>query len=161
MTILEIRKHPDEALLTPVQELAQADIKGHKIQTLIEDMIDTCIDAGGAGLAANQVGENVSLFVLRWAHKKSQTRTEFVFEAFINPEIIWKKEKQHCKGEGCLSVPGKYFNVKRYKQLKLKYLDRNGKEAVLTVKRKKLAQAVLHEMDHLAGITLAQKGKEA
>lgn len=152
MTVLEIRKYPDEVLTTPALELSKADIKGHRIQTLIEDMIDTCIDSGGVGLAAPQVGEGVALFILRYKGNE--------FEVFINPTVKWKKMTQHCKGEGCLSVSGKRFNVKRPKQVALEYLDRDGDECLLIEKRKRVTQVLMHEMDHLAGVTLADKGKE-
>lgn len=152
MTILEIKTYPDPILTTPTMELTLQDIRGGKIQTLIEDMIDTCIDSGGVGLAANQVGEGVSLFIIRY---KGNT-----FEVFINPRITWAKDKQHCKDEGCLSVPGRRFNVKRFKKVKLVYLDRNGEENILIEKRKKVAQVLQHEMDHLAGLCLPDKGKD-
>lgn len=150
--ILDLVTYPDVRLTTPATKLTQADINGHQIQTLIEDMMDTCINQGGVGLAANQVGKTVALFILRYSGN--------AFEVFINPQIQKVSGRQHCKGEGCLSVPEKRFNVKRYKQVELKYLDRAGEECFLVEKRKKVTQAILHEMDHILGICLANKGKE-
>ena len=56
--ILEIIKYPNDILTTPTEDLTKADILSSKIQSLIEDMIDTCLLADGLGLAANQVNVN-------------------------------------------------------------------------------------------------------
>lgn len=151
--ILEIEKHPSKILSTPTEPLTLAEIKGYEIQTLIEDMMDTCLNSEGVGLAANQVGVGKSLFILK--NKNSN------FMVFINPKIIKKADPQHCKNEGCLSLPGRRFNVKRHKKVVLAFFNENGEEEeVFTTKSKRMAQAILHEMDHLKGLTLLDIGKE-
>ncbi len=152
MTILDLTTYPDEVLTSPARQLTIGEIKGHEIQTLIEDMKDTCVDLGGVGLAAPQVGKDLAIFVVRFRDGS--------FETFINPEVVWSQGKQHCKGEGCLSAPGKRYNVKRPKQVKLKYIGESGEEAVLVEKRKRVTQILMHEMDHLLGKVLPEKGKE-
>lgn len=152
MSIKEILKHPNPILNTPCLEVAKNEIKGFEIQTLIEDMIDTCHSAGGVGLAAPQVGISKRLFILLYSDGTA--------EAFINPEIVSRKEISHCKGEGCLSLPEQRFNVKRHKKVEITYLDAHGDKQTLRTKSKRLAQEIQHEMDHLDGITLAEKGKK-
>jgi len=150
--ILDIITYPNEILTTPTESLTKADILGSDIQTLIENMMDTCIHEDGAGLAANQVGRNISLCIIR--HDGT------AFTVLINPVVTDKKGKMHCKGEGCLSLPEKRFNVKRHKRLTISYLDDKGDKQEYITKSKRVAQAINHEIDHLNGETLIEKGKE-
>ena len=75
--------YPNDILTTPTEDLTQADIKSGKIQTLIEDMIDTCLSRDGLGLDANQVGVGKSLLVYR---RPGAT----YFGVLINPICIKK-----------------------------------------------------------------------
>jgi peptide deformylase len=150
MTIREILTYPNDILTTPTRDLTKAEILSSKIQTLIEDMKDTCHAAEGVGLAANQIGEDVSIFVIRFKDG---------FETFINPSVKSSKGLYHFKGEGCLSLPGMQFKVKRAKMIELAYLDEHGEEALWRTKSKFTCQAFQHEIDHLKGILLIDKGK--
>lgn len=150
MSNLEILTYPNDILTTPTTPLTKADILSSEIQTLIEDMKDTIIAYGGVGLAANQVGVHKALFLIRYKDG---------FGVFINPEVKSKKGHFHCKGEGCLSVPEKRFNVKRFKKIELSYIDEHGEEAYLITHSKRHAQEIQHEIDHLNGVILAEKGK--
>jgi len=134
-------------------DLTKADILSSKIQTLIEDMKDTCHSVGGLGLAACQVGAPANLCVYF-------DLTSSRLEALINPVIIKKKDKFHSKGEGCLSLPDRRFNVKRYKKIWITGLDEHGEEVEIITRSKQLAKILQHEVDHLNGITLDTKGKE-
>ena len=62
--------------------------------------------------------------------------------------------------EGCLSLPERYFNVKRFKKMRITGLDENADPIDITTKSKQLAKVLQHEIDHLNGITIADKGKE-
>jgi peptide deformylase len=148
--ILEIIKHPDPILYTPTEAVSIPELKSGSFQTLIENMIDTCINAEGLALAANQVGVDKSLFVYR----KPGTTT---FRVMVNPSIIGKKGKLFNKVEACLSMPDESFEVKRYKKIQVSALDRDGLEINIWTKSKKIAQCLQHEIDHLNGITLATK----
>jgi len=151
--ILKIVKHPNDVLTTPTTELTRAEILSGKIQTLIEDMIDTCLAVDGLGLAANQVGVDKSLLIYR----KPGYRTRF--GVMINPKLKEKKDITNSKGEGCLSLPGQRFNVKRYKNITVLALDSAGEKRTTVTKSKKLAKIIQHEIDHLDGLTLAERGK--
>lgn len=135
-------------------ELTKEEILTHKIQTLIENMMDTCHDADGLGLAANQVGATGSICVYKIPGKPG-------FQTIINPVIVSKKGKFTSRGEGCLSLPGRYFSVKRYKKIVVTGLDRHGNPIEIETKSKQLAKILQHEIDHLNGITIADKGKKA
>ena len=153
MTILKIIECPNDILSNPTNDIPVNEIKSSVIQTLIQDMIDTCHDSGGYGLAANQVDVDKSIFV----YKMPGTNDYF---ALINPDIISRNGKITSRGEGCLSIPGVYFNVKRYKQIKVGALNTNGEFVVTKTKSKKVAKILQHEIDHLKGITLLDKGKK-
>lgn len=109
---------------------------------LLDDMAETLAEAGGAGLAAPQVG------VLRRACLVLDEETEEYLE-LINPEIIAQSGEQTGL-EGCLSVPGKWGIVTRPNVVRVRAQDREGNwfEAQgegLT------ARCFCHEIEHLDG----------
>ena len=138
MAIRKIIQLGDETLRKKSFEVIQID---EKVIQLLDDMKDTLFKAKGAGLAAVQVGMLKRIFIV--------DVEEGYFE-FINPEILSMKGEQYGI-EGCLSVKGKWGDVKRPKEVTVKALDRNGKP--FTIKAKDFfAQAVCHENDHLDGV---------
>ena len=112
-----------------------------RINTLLDDMIETMRDANGVGLAAPQVGVLLRAVVI-------ETEPGVVHE-LINPEIIETSGEQE-GSEGCLSLPGRSGHVKRPNYVKVKALNRNGEEYVLEG-TELLARAICHETDHLDG----------
>ena len=143
MAIRTIIQLGDETLRKKSFEVTKID---EKVIQLLDDMKDTLYKAKGAGLAAVQVGMLKRIFVV--------DVEEGYFE-FINPEIISTKGEQYGI-EGCLSVKGKWGDVKRPKEVTIKALDRNGKS--FTVKAKDFfAKAICHEYDHLNGIVYVDK----
>ena len=143
MAIRKIIQLGDETLRKRSFEVNQIDAK---VIQLLDDMKDTLYKAKGAGLAAVQVGMLKRIFVV--------DVEEGYFE-FINPEIISTKGEQYGV-EGCLSVKGKWGDVKRPKEVTVKALDRNGKP--FTIKAKDFfAKAICHEYDHLDGIVYVDK----
>lgn len=134
-------------------DLSGGDILSSTIQTLIENMKDTCHSVGGLGLAANQVGAGANMFI----YKEPGTTG---YQVLINPEVVFKKDRFTSKGEGCLSLPDKYFNVKRFKKIRVRGLDENANPVDITTKSKQFAKILQHEIDHLNGVTIADKGKE-
>src|SRR5262249_23476261 len=69
---------------------------------------------------------------------------------FINPEILWRSEETATYEEGCLSIPEFYEEVERPAQVRVKYLDLEGREQVLEADGL-LATRLQHEIDHLNG----------
>lgn len=112
------------------------------LQKLIDDMIDTMHEAGGVGLAANQVGVLQRVIVI-------QLPEDMTPVALINPEIILAEGERDVE-EGCLSIPGYRGLVKRSVNVKVKAKDRNGKGLKIAA-QDLLAQAIEHEIDHLNG----------
>ncbi len=127
---------------------------GDKLQTLIDDMVDTMLDAPGVGLAAPQVGVPLRLIVVRLSDDE-RSKEEYGAEAGVlyvlaNPEVV-KHSKETEEGvEACLSIPNYFGDVDRYLSMTIKGLDRHGKE--IRVKPSGwLARVFQHEMDHLDG----------
>ena len=119
-----------------------------KIKNLVEDLLDTMYAQNGVGLAAPQIGENYRVFVID-ASTGNEPLNPMVF---INPKII-KKSGAVISHEGCLSFPEAFTDVKRYANVMVKALDRQGRPFVLEAKDGELlARAIQHENDHLDGI---------
>lgn len=113
------------------------------IQKLIDDMIETMYQLGGAaGLAAPQVGIPLQVVVVELPESGLIT--------LINPQVI-KSSGEHEVTEGCLSLPGYRGSIKRAESVTVKGRDRYGKE--VRIKAEGLfAQALQHEVDHINGV---------
>ncbi len=148
MAIREIRKYPDEILrkkTEPVEDF------GDDLQKLIDDMVETMYAAPGVGLAANQVGVSKQLTVIDVSVGSEETS----LIVLCNPEII-DHEGEVANEEGCLSIPEYTTMVKRYEKIKVKALDRYGKEIEIEGDEL-LARALQHEIDHLNGLLFVDR----
>ncbi len=156
--VLEITMHEHPALRTKGRPVEKVD---QKILQLAGDMIDTMIEAEGVGLAAQQVGLPLQMFVLDVPQMKDRPSAMRVggrqvdFEAMmpmvlINPEIR-TFGKIRIEGEGCLSFPGLRGDVARPVSVEVKARTPEG-EVMEFEAEGFLARAVQHEYDHLQGI---------
>lgn len=148
MAIRNIRTMGDSCLTKeckPVKEM------NHKLQVLIEDMLDTMYEANGVGLAAPQVGILKQVVVIDVSEDSDSPII------LINPEII-ETDGEQTGEEGCLSVPGKSGVVTRPNYVKVKALDENMEE-VFYEGTELLARAFCHEIDHLHGIVYVSKAE--
>ena len=127
------------------------------VQALIDDMLITVADANGVGIAAPQVFESCSLFIVssnpnpRYPHAPKMGPT-----AIINPEILWKSDEKEKDWEGCLSIPGLRGLVSRHRRIGVRYLTRTGelrKEEYVDF----LARVFQHEFDHIQGIVFIDR----
>ena len=146
MSILNILRYPDPRLHTIAKPVTEFDAR---LQTLIDDMAETMYDAPGVGLAASQVDAHIQMMVIDITEEKNQ------LQVFINPEITWASEEKQVYDEGCLSVPGVYDGVERPARIKVRALDRHGKQFELEADGL-LAVCIQHEMDHLLGMVFVE-----
>ena len=72
-------------------------------------------------------------------------------QVFINPEIVWASEEKNTYEEGCLSIPEYYEEVERPIQVKVRYLDLDGKTQEVEATAL-LATVLQHEIDHTNGV---------
>ncbi len=121
-----------------------------RIKILIEDMCDTLEKSGGIGLAGPQVGVLRRIFVLNTLEEGKEGKENYL--VFINPEIIAKMGEQEGV-EGCLSIVGHEYFVKRPQKVAVKALDKDGNEFIWEAEDL-MARAVCHESDHLDGKTI-------
>ncbi len=145
MSVRKVVKYGEPSLRIPSKEVLKVS---KKIKILVEDMLDTMYAQNGVGLAAPQVGENYRIFVVDVSTGEEPLNPI----VFINPKII-KKSGACISREGCLSFPEAFTDVRRYANVMVKAMDRNGRSFVLEAKDGTLlARCIQHEFDHLNGI---------
>jgi peptide deformylase len=148
MALLRILHYPDPILkrvAAPVQVFDPA------LKTLAADMAETMYAAPGVGLAAPQVGISQRLVVIDCAPKGTPPQLLQV----VNPEIVGR-EGETFEEEGCLSIPSYFARVPRSAQVRVRFLDLDGKPQELTAEGL-LAIAFQHEIDHLDGILFVDR----
>jgi peptide deformylase len=144
MPVREIIKLPDKRLRLKSEPVKQIDAG---IEKLVDDMFETMYDAPGIGLAAIQLGIAKRVIVM----DLSKNDNEHKPQVFINAEITWKSEEKATFEEGCLSIPEYYEEVERPAEVKVKYLDLDGKSHEITGKGL-LGTCLQHEIDHTNGV---------
>jgi peptide deformylase len=144
MAIRPIIIAPDPVLKAKAKPVENID---GGIVRLMDDMLETMYRAPGIGLAAPQIGILQRVIVVDVADKDEKPQPF----AMANPEILWKSDETSVHNEGCLSLPDHYADVTRPKQVRLRYIDRDGEVRELDADNL-LATCVQHEIDHLNGV---------
>ncbi len=145
MSVRKVVKYGEESLRQPSKEVHKVS---QKIKNLVIDLLDTMYAQNGVGLAAPQIGEHYRVFVIDTSTGDEPLNPM----VFINPKII-KKSGAVISHEGCLSFPEAFTDVRRYSDVMVKAMDRNGRSFVLEATGGSLlARAIQHEFDHLDGI---------
>jgi peptide deformylase len=126
------------------------EIKNPFFQKFVDDMVETMREYDGVGLAANQVhvAKRVIVIEIGGTNKRYNKAPEIPLLILLNPEIIFLSEEMVSGWEGCLSLSNLRGVVKRSIKVKVKGLDRFGKE--LIIEPEGFLNTVLqHEIDHL------------
>jgi peptide deformylase len=119
------------------------------IHRLVEKMTDIMFENKGMGLAAPQAGVGLRLFII------SLTATRDNVRAYINPTVTPHGELEDAE-EGCLSVPGIWTKIRRYKQATVTATDLDGNE--FTEEAEGLyARCLQHEYDHIEGTVIINR----
>lgn len=144
MALLQIREIGDPVLRSKAKKVDEVT---KKTNDLIDNLFDTMYEEDGVGLAAPQVGilKRIAVIDIR---EENQV-------ILINPEII-EEEGKAIMEEGCLSIPGETGDVIRSQKIKVRSLNREGKEIEFVAEGFE-ARAIQHEMDHLNGILFVDK----
>lgn len=151
MAILPIVTYDDPVLrkeADPIEENSE------ELQQLIDDMFETMYHSHGVGLAAPQIGKLIRLYVvdadpmLEDEDTDEQPRGKL---ALINPEIIDSDGPDVALEEGCLSIPEVREQVRRPRDVTIRYLDRDFNERTLKATGW-LSRVAQHELDHLNGV---------
>jgi peptide deformylase len=127
-------------------------LKNGLYDPLLDEMRTLMKSLNGIGLAANQDGTDLALFVI----DKALADEHGVPDAFANPEITDYGKETDALEEGCLSIPGFWAPIRRSKKIMFKALDARGKRVKFRA-RGMLARVLQHETDHLIGTTIAER----
>jgi len=135
----EIKLLDDNILRTKAVKVTVLD---QEVIDLIQKMFKVMDEAGGIGLAANQIGSNLAIFV---------TKINGKYDTFINAEIIEKSDSILFM-EGCLSIPGVKDQTNRFNKITMTYLTPEDMNYVIKEEFEGLPAVVMqHETDHLNG----------
>ena len=156
MAILKIARMGHPVLGTPARPVP--DPRAPEIHRLVNDMVETMIDANGAGLAAPQVHVPLRVVVFQAPGERTDPglsedeRFDHTapLTVLINPEIAILNPEPEGGWEGCLSVPGLRGWVERPAHIRYRGLGLDGK-LIDRVARGFHARVVQHECDHLDG----------
>jgi len=127
------------------------------LQDLIASMFETMSNSDGLGLAAPQIDLSIRLFVVDGTDL-AEEEPEFkdFKKVFINPKMVEEYGEDWIYGEGCLSLPGFYEDVKRKSKIRITYYNENFEffdEHYDGVK----ARVIQHEYDHLDGVLFTDR----
>jgi peptide deformylase len=139
MAIRPIRLFGDPILLTQADTVTDFD---RSLRHLVRDVTETLRDAGGAGLAAPQIGVGLRVFAYDVGGERGY---------LVNPSLSFPDEEEQDGPEGCMSFPGLYYDVKRRQNTVARGFTDRG-DPVQIVGSATLARCVQHETDHLDGI---------
>ena len=134
------------------------EIKTENTKKIIEKMIKTMRMHNGAGLAANQIYEPISICIVEVLDNPRYKHLNTIpLKVLINPKVIIKKDSATFNSyEGCLSVPNLRGKVKRYNTINVTYYNMDAKK--ITEDIKGLESIVYqHEIDHLHGFLFTDK----
>ena len=149
MTERQIRLFGDPVLKTPSEPIREID---EGVRGLVEDLVDSVLPPGRAGVAAPQIGVDLRAF---------SYNVDGQVGYVINPELVEVSGEPELVDEGCLSVPGLWFKTARYPFARVRGIDLDGNEIEVSGTGV-LAQALQHETDHLDGrLYLVRLDKES
>ena len=151
---IQFLKQPTKKVNFPISE---------HINSIIQDLIDTYKVTPCAGIAANQIGYDKSIFIgMEYDDRPEEDRGDGQdlddvkrdpnnYDIYINPQIDRIDEKSLQTGdEGCLSIPNLTLQIERYDKIKVRYYDVNGK-SIKKPLNKFISRLYQHELDHLNG----------
>lgn len=127
------------------------------VQALIDDLLVTLVDANGVGLAAPQVFEPLSIFIIASRpNPRYPDAPDLDPLVVINPQLLWASPEKEKGWEGCLSIPGLRGIVPRHRKIGVRYLSREG-----VVREEEFAhfpaRVFQHEYDHLQGVVFLDR----
>ena len=139
MSVLPVRLFGDPALTQPAAPVTDFD---RELHNLVRDLQDTLSDQRGAAIAAPQLGVLRRVFVFDMADARGH---------LVNPTLSFPDEEEQDGPEGCLSIPGLYFDTKRRLNVVAKGYTMHG-DPLQIVGAGDLARCLQHETDHLDGV---------
>lgn len=139
MAVRSIRLFGDPVLRAPSAAIAELD---EGVRALVNDLVDTVVPPGRAGVAAPQIGVGLRAF---------SYNVDGEIGYVLNPVLVETRGEPALVGEGCLSIPGVWHEALRHPWARVVGIDLDGAELVLEGEGL-MAQALQHETDHLDGM---------
>jgi peptide deformylase len=154
MAVLPIRITGDPVLHEAASAVTRFD---ETLATLVADLFDTMAAAPGVGLAAPQVGVPLRLFVYNWTDDDDTLWRGVAInpELWITPTPTGEADEE-AESEGCLSIPGERFPLRRAERAILRATDLDGQRYEIETSGW-LARIFQHEFDHLDGTLYADR----
>jgi peptide deformylase len=165
MSILKIAQLGEPVLRMRARHVEPDELRSPRVQSLIDDMIETMRDADGAGIAAPQVYESVRICLMEvGTNPRYPTLSSLPLMVLVNPVVtplvpnpealteadsVWMYE-------GCLSVAGVRGRVRRPRKVGVRAVDRSGDPLEFALEGP-LASVVQHETDHLDGVLFVDR----
>lgn len=146
-----ITRYPAEVLAKRAQPVEKI---GEDIRHLVERMTDIMIEQKGVGLAGPQAGVPLRIFIISLDGTRESVRV------YINPTVTIVGDQVMLVEEGCLSVPGVYTKVRRYKNCTVTATDLDGRQFSEEAEGF-YARALQHEYDHIEGVTIVNRMGQA
>jgi len=157
MAVLPIQITGEPVLHSVAAEVTEFD---DSLRELVADMFETMKEAPGVGLAAPQVGVGLRVFVFNWTDDDGVLwRGEAINpELWITPVPLGEADEDD-ESEGCLSLPGERFPLRRAERAILRAVDLQQRPFQI-VAEGWLARIFQHEFDHLDGILYVDRLEE-
>ena len=150
MSLLKVVHYPDPILLKVGKPVRLSDFENGLRET-VDGMFETMYEAGGVGLAAQQVGISKRFFVMDVRDDEGNLMPQ----VFINPQII-SVEGEQIGEEGCLSFPGIFQLIRREMRVIVRAQDTAGADFEADLEGL-AARCALHETDHCDGIVFIDR----
>ncbi|MFB7875004.1 MULTISPECIES: peptide deformylase [unclassified Nocardia] len=144
MTIQPVRLFGDPILRSRADAVTEF---GAELAQLIADLTETMHDDGGVGMAAPQIGVGLRVFVYDTGDAAGHV---------VNPEWSAVGTEEQVGPEGCLSIPGVRYDVRRAERVRVTGVDSAGAPVEFEAEGL-LARCVQHETDHLDGVLFVSK----
>lgn len=144
MTIQPVRLFGDPILRSRAEVVTEF---GAELTQLIADLTETMHDDGGVGMAAPQIGVGLRVFVYDTGDAAGHV---------VNPEWTAIGTQEQVGPEGCLSIPGVRYDVRRAQRVHVTGLDSTGAPVEFDADAL-LARCVQHETDHLDGVLFVNR----
>ena len=150
MAIKRITKYGEKILEKKTKKINFEELKKN-LPAILADMFDTMDAVGGIGLAANQIGLDLRLAVIKIKREDEEPLSIVI----INPEIVEKSGTLY-EEEGCLPSPGLFAKIRRSAKVKMRAINEKGMPIEINAEGL-FAKAVQHELDHLDGVVFISR----
>jgi peptide deformylase len=150
---MKIAQIGEEVLRTPARQVTPAEFNQAPLNTFIDELLATMLEAAGIGIAAPQVFDPRAIMIIASRpNPRYPNAPDMQPLVMVNPVIKQSSENKVWEWEGCLSVPGLRGRIERQDVVDVTYVDKQGKAQSIILEGF-VARIFLHEFDHLIGKT--------